>query len=130
MTDLDLAKLQLNTYTKVPDGEIIDQGIDRAVITRQPGLTVVSIRGTVNPKQWISDFRIRGVRSTEHPQIGVCEEGFLAGAEALFPAINSAVTGDVIIQGHSRGAGMVPILAAMLTLDGLPPSRCVMWEAP
>jgi hypothetical protein len=93
--------------------------------------TVLSIRGTTNPAGWVSNFKTAGVIAEDHPQLGVCESGFLKGALALWPLISPLLNGpNVIVQGHSRGAGMVPILAGLMLLAGAKPARVVCWEAP
>ena len=131
MTDADLAALELDTYAISPAGEVITVGMDRAVITRHADCSVVSIMGTNDAAGWMSNFRIQGARPAEHPEIGICESGFLAGAEALWTLLQPRL-GDlpIILQGHSRGAGMVPIIAAFMLRTPHPIARAVMWEAP
>lgn len=131
MSELYLANLELDTYSDVPAGRVIDCGADRAVISYLPGLTVVSIRGTDNPQGWLSDFKAAGVVSKAHPQLGECEAGFLEGSLALWPLIEPVLGVDpIILQGHSRGAGMVPIIAGLMMLAGVVPHQVVCWEAP
>ena len=131
LTDLDLAKLELDSYSAVPAGRVVDCGADRAVISYLPGATVVSIRGTDNPAGWISDFKAAGVVSKTHVELGACEAGFLEGALNLFPLLDPLINyGGVVLQGHSRGAGMVPILAGLMILKGYAPTRVVCWESP
>lgn len=138
VSDLNLARYELDTYSAAPAGEVIDVGVDRFVITRLADATIVSIRGTSDPAQWVSDFRICGAKPVDHPDLGVCESGFLSGALAVYGALSTkllvpvglATVTPLILQGHSRGAGMVPILAGLLTIAGVIPARCVCWEAP
>ena len=132
ISDLDLARLELDTYAAEPVGDVIDTGIDRLVLTRFPDLTVASVKGTTTPAEWISNFKVVGVKQATHPQLGICESGFLSGGSALWdkllPEIDPTI--PLLIQGHSRGAGMVPILAGLAFLEGIRPVRCVCWEAP
>ena len=131
ISDLDLAHLEADTYSTSPTGIIAECGADRAIVCVQDGQTAISIRGTANPAGWISDFKAAGVRAKTHPQLGECEAGFLDGALALWPSLAPYIQrGGVIIQGHSRGAGMVPILAGLALISGYPPGRVVCWEAP
>lgn len=131
LSDLDLAKLALDTYAVTPAGEVVAVNEDRAVITRHPDVTVVSIMGTNDAAGWISDFKIKGAIPREHPDIGVCESGFLDGAEALWPLLVPLLgSRPIILQGHSRGAGMVPILAAFALKAGVLLDSCVCWESP
>lgn len=131
LTDLELATLELNTYAVTPIGEVYDAGNDRAVVTRMADRTVVSFTGSNSPEDWISNFKVLGVHAADHPTLGICEDGFLRGASGLW-TILAPILGDkpVIVQGHSRGAGMVPIFAAIMVTLGIKPERCVMWEAP
>lgn len=128
---LSLAKLELDTYSATPAGLVIDCNADRAVVSYLPGLTVVSIRGTDSPAGWVSDFKAAGVVAASHPQLGICESGFLEGSLNLWPLLEPILgPSPLILQGHSRGAGMVPIIAGLLQLSGLPPARVICWEAP
>jgi hypothetical protein len=130
-TDLDLAILQSDTYSAIPAGKVIDYGCDRVVITYLPDCTVLSIRGTDNPEGWISNFKAIGVLSSVHPQLGECESGFLSGALDLWSFIEPVLgTHPLIVQGHSRGAGMIPIIVSMMLLVGLKPAKVVCWESP
>lgn len=130
-TDADLAALAVDSYRLAPVGEVYDAGEDRAVITRRPDCAILTIRGTANPAGWWSDFQIEPSVPVDHPALGVCESGFLRGVEALYPAIGPRL-GDLplIVNGHSRGAGMVPIVAAFAALNGHVPEYCCCWEAP
>lgn len=131
LPDSALANLELDTYSSSPAGFVINAGIDRVVITSLPDYAVISIMGTVTPAQWISDFKIQGVSSATHLILGECESGFLTGAQALWPAIREAVAGrKLVVQGHSRGAGMVPIFVGFAILDGFEVLRAIMYEAP
>jgi hypothetical protein len=132
LTTLDFAKLEWDTYSVSPAGTVFDTGLDRAVVTRTGNDVLISIRGTKDAKQWVSNFKIVGVRSATHPRLGVCEQGFLDGAAALWAIIKPTLKpGDVLtIQGHSRGAGMVPIIVGMALLDGFHVAYALMWEAP
>jgi hypothetical protein len=128
-----LVMLVADTYSATPAGEVYDVGMDRAVITRLPSADVISLRGTDNAAGWISDFKIKGVRSSLHPQIGICEDGFLAGALALYAVLRgrAGINGrSLIIAAHSRGAGMGPELAALFLLDGIKAEWCLLLETP
>jgi hypothetical protein len=87
------------------------------------------VRGTANPAGWWSDFQIAPKIPRTHPTLGVCEDGFLTGAEALFRVVSPQLGTDpptpLVVQGHSRGAAIAPILAMLLGA-----ARCVAWEAP
>lgn len=130
-TDAALALLELDTYADAPAGEVYAAGSDRAIIRRYADCAVLSIMGTGAPEQWISNFKAIGARSAVHPKLGVCEYGFLEGALTIWAVVSDKL-GDLplIIQGHSRGAGMVPILAGLAAISGIKPARCVLWEAP
>lgn len=123
-----------NSYLAKPAGAVYDVGPDRAVLTRLPGVIVIAVRGTDNLAGWYSDFQVRPRVTRVHPQLGACEDGFLTGAEALYAAIKDAVATDpqvlIGIVGHSRGAEIAPILAALFTIDGIKIVRVVSIEKP
>ena len=128
-SDAGLVLLQADSYAAMPQGQVVDAGPDRAVIRRYPGCIVVTIRGTANQPGWWSDFQILPKVMRTHPTLGDCESGFLAGTEALFTVLNPLIGTDpptpLIVQGHSRGAAIAPMLAVLLGA-----SRCVCWEKP
>jgi hypothetical protein len=130
-TDADLAALAVDSYRLAPAGEVYDSGADRAVITRRADCAIITVRGTANPAGWWSDFQIVPAVPRTHPILGPCEAGFLGGVEALYPVLRPHLgTRPVVVQGHSRGAAMAPILAAFLAIDGFVPVYCLCWEAP
>jgi hypothetical protein len=128
-SDAGLVLLQADSYAVVPVGQVVDAGPDRAVIRRYPGCIVVTVRGTANQAGWWSDFQIAPKVARTHPKLGVCEDGFLAGAETLYAGLDPLLGTDpptpLIVQGHSRGAAIAPMLAVLLGA-----SRCVCWEKP
>ena len=128
-SDASLVLLQADTYAAAPQGQVFDAGPDRAVLRRFPGCIVISVRGTQNQEGWWSDFQILPRTSRTHPVIGVYEAGFLDGVEALFAVLDPVLGTDpptpLIVQGHSRGAGIAPGLGVLLGA-----SRIVCWEKP
>lgn len=130
-SDAALAALCVDSYAATPAGHVIDTVLDRAVIVWMSGYTIVTVRGTADTRGWWSDFQISPRGLATHPELGECEAGFLAGAVALYPAIKSVLdAGPIILTGHSRGAAMLPILAALMKLDGIRPAYCCGFEAP
>ena len=130
-SDAVLAGLQADAYAVAPAGRAVDAGPDRAVLTCLPGLCVATIRGTVNPRGWWSDFQIAPRVARSHPCLGECEAGFLDGAEALYAVLRPLLDGTpLLIQGHSRGAPIAAMLAGLLICDCRTPVRCVCWEKP
>lgn len=133
-TDAELLLLQQDSYAAMPQGEVHDIGPDRVVLTRLPGCVVVTVRGTANPAGWWSDFQIAPKVSRACPRLGVCEDGFLTGAEAIYaiigPLLGTVPAVPIVLQGHSRGAPIAAILAGYMILDGIPPTRVVCWEKP
>lgn len=130
-TDYALALLVADAYTATPTGELYTTGIDRAVIYRYPDYTVLAIPGTQDMKQWISNFKLIGVRSAIHRELGICEDGFLAGAQALWDVVGTKLGAlPIYLATHSRAAGMGPIVAGLALLDGIRFARCVLFEKP
>lgn len=131
LTDAQLSLIEADTYAAHPEGEVYAVGCDLVTIRRFYEFDVVSVRGTDNPQGWISDFKIVGCRSARHPDFGQCESGFLEGAIAVWQLIGPRL-GDkpLLMQGHSRGAGMLPILAGLAIAANLRVAYCVGWEMP
>ena len=131
MSRLALAALELNAYGAAPVGDVIDAGCDRAVISRMPGWDIVSILGTRNLEGWLSDFHILKASLHDHPDFGPMEAGFADGAEALWTALRPMLgRKPLIVQGHSRGASLKTIIAAMALRDEFTLAHCIGYEEP
>lgn len=131
ISDPVLSLLVQDAYTASPNGEVYTAGIDRAVIYRYPTYTVLAIPGTQDMRQWVSNFKAIGVHSATHPQLGICEDGFLAGAQALWAVIGDKLGNlPIIMATHSRAAGVGPIIAGLALLEGIRFARSVLWEKP
>ncbi|HQU16645.1 MAG TPA: hypothetical protein PLO69_11160 [Gammaproteobacteria bacterium] len=127
-----LLAAQQDTYAAQPKGEVIDAGCDRAVITHLPNATLLSIAGTRDLAGWLSDFQVWKATLRDHPDVGPVEAGFGDGADKLWQRLAGRIDRDkpLLIQGHSRGAAMVPILAAFALIAGIKPYFCFAYEAP
>jgi hypothetical protein len=130
-TDAALSLLLQDAYTAAPAAEVYTAGIDHAVIYRRTDHTVLAIPGTQDMAQWVSNFKLIGVHAATHPQLGICEDGFLAGAQALWDVVGDKLGNlPIVMVTHSRAAGMGPIIAGLALLDGIRFARCVLFEKP
>ena len=137
-SDETLVLFEQDTYAANPSGQVIDTGPDRTVISHINDTLLISGRGTTNEAGWWSDFHIAPRVAATHPQIGVCEQGFLKGSIAVYGVIKPILLASthltVVIQGHSRYAAMAAQIAAMAICDELMHAargdRIVCWEKP
>ena len=130
-TDIALSLLEQASYEPAPVGEVCDAGEDRAVITRLPGLDVLSIVGTRNLAGWLSDFDIRRGTLYDCPLAGPCEAGFAAGANALWPVVRPLIGArPLVIQGHSRAGPIAAMITIRCLSVGIKPVRVVAYESP
>ncbi|HTI81715.1 MAG TPA: hypothetical protein VL614_14805 [Acetobacteraceae bacterium] len=133
-TDDALILLSQDSYSASPAGEVYDVGPDRLVVTRLPGVIVLAIRGTANLAGWWLDFRISQKTIRAHPKLGPLEAGFAAGADAIYgiaaPLVAASPGCLIVIVGHSRGAIIAPILAALFAADGVRVTWCCCIEKP
>ncbi len=125
MPDADLCALAAASYALAPAGTIIDWRDCRAVVTG----TTATIRGTVPDSwpNWVRDFRVGGLISRFHPQIGACPAGALDAAEALAALLPAGVD---TLNGHSLGGQVAVEIAGLLVAAGQPVRTLVTWDAP
>jgi predicted lipase len=111
---------------------IIAVGDVHAVITMLDGITIVAFRGTVPTSwtDWFRDFAAWPDRIADHPAIGFCHDGFISGAEAILPLLNTALVGSYALTGHSLGGALAIAAGALLTDCGKPPLRLTTFGAP
>lgn len=133
MIDEDLAVLAGDAYAALPGGAVVDFEDLRAVCYERRGGLVVAVRGT-DPSNVQNDLRdIEGFpsKSLAFPQLGHCHRGFLRGAESLLGVLATRLYARrITLTGHSLGAAVSLLLAAMLTAQGTPPELLVTWESP
>jgi hypothetical protein len=130
--DTWFCRLAADSYALNPEGEVYDFGADRAVLDRHSTYVTITIRGSANRQNWWSNFQIEKKVMVDHPEYGPCEAGFLTAAMLAFatlePVLDRAV--PIVVNGHSRGAGITPPLVLMLLDAGYTVIWCILWECP
>lgn len=131
-SDSWFCRLAADSYAMDPQGEVHDFGADRAVIDRHSTYVTVTFRGSANRANWWSDFQIGPHEMTDHVDYGPCEAGFLTAADFAYSTLKSVLDPaiPIVVNGHSRGAGMIPAFVLMLLDAGYTVIRCVLWESP
>ncbi len=135
MTPLALALLCQRAYDEPPT--LAAGGSEVLIEEVQPdGLPdglAVAFRGTTkNYRDIFSD--LRGL-PTWHGELGWCHRGFLAGVEAVWPALESRIAAlpddaPLYFTGHSKGAAEATLAAALTALRLRPPMTLVAFGSP
>ena len=128
MTDLDCAVACNLVYNNPATFDrIIDVCGVIAGIKIKPEGTLIAFRGSDSAEDWLRDLDAIPVN---HKTLGYVHAGFMDGMEEFAGAVGPIVRGPVTLTGHSLGAARAALLAAMLVLDGKPPSRVVLFGCP
>lgn len=105
-----------------------------AVVTQTGDLTVIAFRGTVPSdwEDWFRDFAAWPYRIVNHPSLGFCHEGFIAGAAAILQPLRGILSPSrpFAITGHSLGGALAIATGALLVDCGLVPIRLTTFGAP
>ena len=94
-----------------------------------------AFEGSHDFKDWWDNFDDFAI-PTVHPLLGKVHPGFLdPTAEVVAPKIDSYLATlpkgtQIVVCGHSRGAGCGTIYAGLRTAKGLPMDRLVCWGSP
>lgn len=129
MTDAELAAIALAVYRDKPAFELGDV---RASLTMDGDQPIIAWRGT-DPdsfRDWLRD--LDGLPET-HLELGICHRGFLTAAIASLSWVTSTVKahGSVILVGHSLGAAIAALTAAILvTSSSIQVPRVVTFGCP
>ena len=86
-------------------------------------------QGTENMAGWRADFDAVPIR---HPVLGMLHSGFDRNLPELVRQLlpDIPLTAQVVVGGHSKGAGEGSILAARLKLAGINVVQCVLFACP
>jgi hypothetical protein len=137
ITDHDIAALCLGLYPGNPPvaWDHFDDGVgsDRicwAVKHVDDDVSVVVLRGTVTPLDWLHDLAA-WVDPTHHADLGPVHAGFYSGMRTVQRELPGIVQSrPLIICGHSLGAARAVILSALLTVDNRPPIARICFGEP
>lgn len=139
-TDLAIAKLTLSLYheeewstfdhVERPES---DSGICWAIKSLEDA-TVVITRGSTTKQDWFRDFlALPAHEMMPYSVLGPVHSGFSVGLPVAWGAIKQifgTINKPVVFAGHSLGAARAWILAAMSIVDGIMPSRIVVFGSP
>jgi predicted lipase len=106
-----------------------DAGMDDLIcwaVKRLTGFDVVVLRGSVTIQDWLRDVQALAVPS----RIGHVHSGFYAGMEHMWADLKPLLSQPAIVTGHSLGAARAAVLAALMTVDGVPPVARVVFGEP
>jgi hypothetical protein len=92
---------------------------------------VIILRGSTTQADWIHDAETWAAPVTRYEWMGPVHYGFSCGMERMWDDVKKRIGGlDVIVAGHSLGAGRACILTALMTADKRPPSARVCFGEP
>lgn len=115
--------------TALFDFDHFDAGLDDGccwALKRLPGFDLIVFRGSITLADWIADFRALAVPS----RIGHVHVGFYSGMENVWKDLRPLLGQPVIVAGHSLGAARAGVMAALMTVDGVPPVARVVFGEP
>lgn len=102
-----------------------------AALKRYPDFDLVLFRGSTTPQDWARDFLALPHQLTTHPQLGDIHAGFALGMETAYAHLQPLlIKPNVVVTGHSLGAGRASIFSGLLTAQnsGLNISTVVFGE--
>jgi len=103
----------------------------RAVLTRFGDVTVAAIPGTHGASD-IGDLLADGLLAVEWyaAHFGWVPEGSYRRAMGLYGLLKPALSGPVVLTGHSLGGAFAQVLAVAMAADGTPPVWLETYGAP
>jgi hypothetical protein len=107
---------------------------DRLFLTETADYATLIPEGTYNAPGWVGDFLALGVR--EHPTtsaagLSFIHADFYEAALRLLPAVQAvAARKPIALGGHSRGAALAAMLAALLIQQNIIPVKLALYAPP
>lgn len=127
MTPRDYALIAQEAYSAIPDIGVEDSA-SRAIIRNTPDGLCVAFPGTNNLPSWIADLDALMIPVSG---IGHVHQGFWDAWLAISdPVLDAIGNQPVTFVGHSLGAAIAIMAAAMTTAAGRPPVAVYGFEPP
>ncbi len=124
MNPLTYALLADAAYSKSPTFGTASSAARAVASTTEDGLAI-GFPGTNDLACWEADLDVRLV---ETRQLGVVHRGFWESLQSLWPVLSQQT--PVVVYGHSEGAALALLYAAMLCVVGKPPRAVFAFEPP
>lgn len=138
MTDLDLINLILALYDdhvgadpKAWDALCTTDGSYSALKRLKDSTSVLIWRGSTTGKDWVEDLD-DAAQMVDTPDLGGVHPGFIAGVRAVQDFWDKTLEADrnLIVIGHSLGAGHAAIYSGHLVTIGRIPSKIMLCGSP
>lgn len=130
ITDLKLAQACLDAYSLPSSLPIPSTGTCVRVVVSDTDI-IVAFRGSKTLQDWFRDFCCAPVHVCEHPQLGLCHEGFLNAVDSVYGVISGAIgTHNLYVTGHSLGGALAVGFGALYACAGRPIAAIVTCGAP
>ena len=129
MTPLDAVRACSQIYGAPPTGFVDILSVDGIIAGMMPlpGGVAVVFRGSETLEDWFRDLDAAMVNI---PGIGDVHQGFSVGMERFVSDVFPALTGRIVLAGHSLGAARACILAAMLAPFDIPVDELHLFGCP
>ena len=124
ITDAAIAALTNGIYAYPGDAPILWDHLEKPAqddgicfgIKRLGEVDVIVLRGSTTPEDWRRDFDCFA-NPCDHSFLGPVHPGFLAGMEDAWKVMRPMLGPNVIVTGHSLGAGRAAILTGLMLRD-------------
>lgn len=137
ITDQDCARLNVGIYEYAGQPPIAWDAFDRGEtsdgicwgLKRFGDIDAIVLRGSSTFQDWMRDLGHFAI-ADDVPGLGLVHPGFVEGMAAAYARIKPLLREQVVITGHSLGAGRAAILCGIMCDDGRSPQRRVVFGEP